>query len=124
MYIGRRPCFVFSSCVFFGTIFWSATTHDWNGFVASRVLMAFMGSSTEGLAAAVIPDLFFLHERGYWMGVLTLFWCAGAALGAIVSGFVITALGWRWNFWVCHPLFVWSSMAKLVTLAKCHCRRR
>jgi MFS family permease len=62
--------------------------------------MAFMGSSTEALAAAVVPDLFFLHERGWWMGIYTLFLTAGGAAGAIISGFVITGLGWRWSFWV------------------------
>jgi MFS family permease len=58
--------------------------------------MAFMGSSTEALPAAVVPDLFFLHERGYWMGVYTFSLTAGPALGAFISGFVIMALG-RWN---------------------------
>ena len=75
--------------------------------------MAFMGSSTEALAAAVVPDLFFLHERGYWMGIYTLFLSAGAALGAIISGFVITGVGWRWNFWVCHSLSFFNRMANL-----------
>ena len=63
--------------------------------------MAFMGSSTEALSAAVVPDLFFLHERGWWMGVYAFSLTAGAASGAIISGFVITSLGWRWSFWVC-----------------------
>jgi MFS family permease len=100
MYFGRRPVYIFTSFFFFGAVIWSASTHNFNSFIASRVFMAFMGSSTEALAAAVVPDLFFLHERGWWMGVYTFFLTAGAALGAIISGFVITALGWRWSFWV------------------------
>lgn len=62
--------------------------------------MAILGASTEALAAAVIPDLFFLHERGKWMGIFFLFLTNGGAFGAIMSGFIITDLGWRWVFWV------------------------
>jgi MFS family permease len=62
--------------------------------------MAFMGSATEALAAAIVADLFFLHERGWWMGVYMIFLANGGAVGAIISGFVITGVGWRWLFWV------------------------
>jgi MFS family permease len=62
--------------------------------------MAFAGSATEALPAAVIPDLFFLHERGLWMGLYSLFLTVGGAIGAIISGFMITNVGYRWVFWV------------------------
>src|SRR5271167_4638905 len=100
MYLGRRPVFIFTSFFFFAAIVWSTATHNWHSFVAARVLTGIMGSCTEALAAAIVPDLFFLHERGWWMGMYTLFLTAGAAMGAIISGFVTTGVGWRWSFWV------------------------
>jgi MFS family permease len=74
--------------------------------------MAFMGSATEALAAAVVADLFFLHERGWWMGVYMIFLANGGAIGSIMSGFVITGVGWRWLFWVL-PLRIWLTLARI-----------
>jgi MFS family permease len=100
MYFGRRPVFIFTSFFFFACQIWTASTHNFHSLVASRILMAFMGSATEALAAAVVADLFFLHERGWWMGVYMIFLANGGAIGAIMSGFVITGVRWRWLFWV------------------------
>ena len=100
MYFGRRPVFVFTSVLFFATLPWAAATHSWNSLVASRILMAFAGSATEALPAAVVPDLFFLHERGLWIGSYSIFLGVGASIGAIISGFLISTIGYRWVFWV------------------------
>jgi len=55
------------------------------------------------LPAIIVRDVFFLHERGYWMGVYMIFFQCFPGIGLIVSGFVITAGGWRWGFWVESP---------------------
>lgn len=102
-YFGRRPVFVFTSVLFFATLPWAATTHNWNSLLASRIIMAFAGSATEALPAAIVSDLFFLHERGFWMGAYSLFLSVGAAIGAIISGFIISGVGYRWVFWVSPP---------------------
>jgi MFS family permease len=66
---------------------------------AARIVCSFAAAATEGLAAAISADLFFLHERGWWMGVYVIFLNTGSSLGSLITGFVIT-LGWRWHFWV------------------------
>jgi len=60
----------------------------------------FAAACSESLSAAINADLFFLHERGYWMGVYSFVLQAGGPVGSIVSGFAIQALGWRWHLWV------------------------
>ena len=90
-----------ASALFFGTTIWSAAATSYGSLVAARVLNAFAGAATEGLGAAVVADMFFLHERGRWMSVYIFFLVNGTTFGTIVSGFVITNLGWRWLFWVC-----------------------
>jgi hypothetical protein len=50
----------------------------------------------EALAAAISADILFLHERGWWMvRMYVIFLSAGGTLGALCSGFIINALGWR-----------------------------
>lgn len=84
----------------FATLIWCAVAHSWASLVASRVLSAFASSCGEAVTAMVVKDLFFLHERGWWMGLYMFFFQSLGALGVIISGFVITGAGWRWHFWV------------------------
>jgi MFS family permease len=99
LYFGKRPAFLVASFLFFGTIIWSATATSFNSLVAARVLCAFAGAITEGLASAITADIFFLHERGWWMGVYMIALNAGSSLGSLISAWII-AIGWRWHFWV------------------------
>ena len=69
-------------------------------WVSSReALMAVLVLFGMGFAAAdtmitkVIPDVFGLRAIGAIMGVLTLGWRCGAALGPAVAGFVYDATG-------------------------------
>lgn len=48
----------------------------------------------------VIADMFFLHERGAWMGVYFTFYFSGAFLGPIMSGNIAARHGWRSFFWL------------------------
>ena len=57
-------------------------------------------AASEGLAAAISADLFFLHERGWWTGVYLISLMSGVSIGGLMSGFIIDGLGWRWHFWV------------------------
>jgi len=104
-YFGRRPAFIVSSALFFATILWSGYATSYGSMVASRVLNAFAGSATEGLGVATVADLFFLHERGRWMSVYVFFLVNGTTFGTIVSGFIVTDLGWRWLFYVIFSSF-------------------
>jgi len=71
--------------------------------VAARAICAITFAACEGLSSALEADIFFLHERGWWMGVYLVSLLSGVSLGGLMSGFIITAKGWRWHFWVsCH----------------------
>jgi hypothetical protein len=97
--VGTRPCFVVASCAFFATTIWSGAATSLDSLTGARILAAFFGSTTEAFAAAITADLFFLHERGWWMGVYMVFQNTGSTFGGLISGFLIVR-GWRWHFWV------------------------
>ena len=88
-----------TSAIFFATTIWSASATTLNSLTGARVLAAFVGATTEALAAAIIGDLFFLHERGWWMGVYMVTQNTGSTFGGLITGFLIVK-GWRWHFWV------------------------
>lgn len=97
MYFGRRPAFLLASFLLFATTVWQAATHNWHSMVAARILGGFAAAAGEALGAAICADLFFLHERGWWMGLYTGFAGLGQNIGGLLSGFIIDA-GWRWHF--------------------------
>jgi MFS family permease len=90
--------------MFFACTIWSAAAESLDSLTGARILGAFFGSSTEALAAAVAADLFYLHERGWWMGFYMIFQNVGSTFGGLISGFLIVK-GWRSHFWVSHLIF-------------------
>jgi MFS family permease len=98
-YIGRRPVFIFTSFIFFATVLWCAGAKNFHSLVAARIIGGFVSATTEALMEVIVADIFFLHERGWWMG-FALFFLTNGAIVSIGSGFLITTHGWRWLFWV------------------------
>lgn len=99
-YFGKRPVFVVASGTLCGAYVWGALATSFGSLFWSSMLAAFAGSSTEALAASMVNDLFFLHERGAKMGLYMNFIAGGNTLGPLVCGFVITGLSWRWHKWL------------------------
>jgi MFS family permease len=100
LYIGKRPAFLLASALFFAAIIWSAKANTYRSLLAARVVTGIAAACSEGLASAISADLFFLHERGLWMGIYIFMLNLGPTLGSLISGFVVQSLGWRWHFWV------------------------
>jgi MFS family permease len=92
--------FLFNSFLCFAATIWAARAFSFNSLVASRIVAAFAAAAGEGVAAAISADIFFLHERGWWMGVYHVFLAIGPTLGTLCSGFIIGDLGWCWHCWV------------------------
>ncbi|KAK5111863.1 hypothetical protein LTR62_004595 [Meristemomyces frigidus] len=45
-------------------------------------------------------DLYFLHERGNYLGLYMNAIAGGNTIGPLICGFVITSLSWRWHKWI------------------------
>jgi Major Facilitator Superfamily len=104
LYTGRRPVFLIVSFVSFAAVIWCALASSFEMLIAARIIAAFVCAAGEALAAGICADLFFLHERGWWMGIYMVGIASASSLGGIMSGFIIDSLGWRWHFWVCFHL--------------------
>ncbi|KAH8702210.1 major facilitator superfamily domain-containing protein [Talaromyces proteolyticus] len=100
IYFGKRPVFVVSSLLLCITNIWGATSTSYHSLLNSRFIAGFAGSSTEALGAAIINDLFFLHERGFQIGIYIIFLSCGNSVGPLLAGFVDEKIGWRWFYWV------------------------
>src|SRR5271170_5247705 len=84
----------------FVTLIWGAVSQSFASLEASRIVCAWAAACSEILPGVVVRDLFFLHERGRYMGLYMIFFQGGPGAGVIAMGFIITAGGWRWALWV------------------------
>jgi MFS family permease len=99
--IGKRPVLLLCTGIFCVSSIWSAVAKDWGSLFGARIIQGFGASASEALGPAIVADLYFLHERGLWVGVYTLMIAVGSALGAVFAGLIARATtDWHWVFWM------------------------
>ncbi|KAJ9603637.1 hypothetical protein H2200_011823 [Cladophialophora chaetospira] len=97
--IGKRPVFVASTIVFFVSSVWAMEVRSFGSLLGARIIQGFGASACEALGPAVVADLFFLHERGFWCGFCMFMLALGSSLGGVLGGLVADGTGdWRWVF--------------------------
>ncbi|QIW99570.1 hypothetical protein AMS68_005088 [Peltaster fructicola] len=99
-YIGKRPVFIFACLLLCVCYIWGAVAQTFESLLWSNIIAAFAGSSTEALGAAVVNDLYFVHERANAMSWYMIAISGGNTVGPLICGFVVERLGWRWHKWI------------------------
>ncbi|KAF2502681.1 MFS transporter-like protein [Lophium mytilinum] len=95
---GKRPVFLASSLfAVIGSIMGSAS-HSYNTLLAARIVQGFSISAYESIIFSVIPDLFFLHQRGLFTAIVSFTLSAVSNLSSVVAGAVTNNLGWHYLF--------------------------
>ncbi|KAK4541958.1 hypothetical protein LTR36_007158 [Oleoguttula mirabilis] len=104
---GRRPVYIFSLLVCVASSIWRAKAMTYNSFMGACILNGIGAGPSESIQPAVIADIFFLHDRGFWN---TFYWVAymgSLMVGPIIAGSMSLHVGWR-SFW-------WLNTALLAT---------
>lgn len=70
----------------------------------TRAFSGIGAGSVVAIGAATICDLYFLHQRGFFMGIFTFFLSNGPHFAPLVGGFTAQNLGWRYCFTI--PAYV------------------
>lgn len=89
--------------------------NDYIPFVMSRMLAGLFGSIPPILAAGVIMDLYFLHQRGKAFTVLEVCLLAGAVAAPVFGGFIADTKPWPDVFWWLVALIAVSIPLGMVT---------
>ena len=95
---GRRPVYLFSQLINFGTSIWRAKATSYSSFMGACVVNGIGAGPAETIMPAVIADIFFLHDRGKWNTLYWVVYMGSLMVGPIVSGSMAEEVGWR-NFW-------------------------
>lgn len=97
--IGRSPVY-FTTFLFFVIIsFPTAVVNNFAGLLVLRFLQGFFGSPCLANGGATMQDMYSLINLPYAMTVWVSAAYCGPALGPLLSGFAVTAKGWRWSLW-------------------------
>ncbi|KAI0386114.1 MFS general substrate transporter [Hypomontagnella monticulosa] len=100
IYFGKRPVFLLACAIDFIGAIWAAASPDFGSLLAASIFGGFGGGASEALGAAIINDIYFLHERGSKMSwyIISIAW--GSSLGPLVGGYLIEYKGWQWGKWL------------------------
>ncbi|KAF2220788.1 major facilitator superfamily domain-containing protein [Elsinoe ampelina] len=101
---GRRPMYIISFTGYAVCALWSGLSKSYESELASRIILGFFAGSAECIAPLTISDIFFLHERGFYMGMYTVALSLGVSGGVIISGLITINLSWRYIYYVAAAL--------------------
>jgi MFS family permease len=68
---GRRGVYILSNMLALGPMIWTAYSHSAGEWYAHRILLGIFAAPCEALPEISIPDIFFAHERGFYIGYVT-----------------------------------------------------
>lgn len=95
---GRRPVYLLSQLINFGTSIWRAKATSYGSFMGACVVNGIGAGPAETIMPAVIADIFFLHDRGKWNTLYWVVYMGSLMVGPIINGAMVENVGWR-SFW-------------------------
>lgn len=95
---GRRPVYLVSCIIAAATNIAAGYTSTWSGLMVTRAINGIFGGTPPAIGAATICDLYFMHERGFYMGIFTLFLTNGPHVAPLMGGFLAQYVGWEWCY--------------------------
>lgn len=108
--IGRSPVYATTFAIFVIISFPTAVVNNFAGLLVLRFLQGFFGSPCLANGGATMQDMYSLLKLPYALTVWVAAAYCGPALGPLLSGFAVTAKGWRWSLWeivwIAGPVFI------------------
>lgn len=93
---GRRPIILLSLLGCVAVSEWTAWISHYSSWAGARCLYGVVCAPVEVLPQICIPDVFFAHERGTYIGWYMLVLCGSNFIAPLIAGFMNDAYGWHW----------------------------
>ncbi|KAL9130365.1 MAG: hypothetical protein Q9217_001423 [Psora testacea] len=108
--IGRSPVYAWTFGIFVILSIPTPLVNNFAGLLVLRFLQGFFGSPCLANGGATMQDMYSLLYLPYAITVWVSAAYCGPALGPLLSGFAVTAKGWRWSLWeilwIAGPIFI------------------
>jgi MFS family permease len=93
---GRRPMLLIGALGMLACSVWTSYVTSSGEWYINRVLIGFFYGPIETMIEICISDVFFAHDRGFWIGMYCWILFGIPFIGAVPAGFVTATLGWQW----------------------------
>ncbi|MCJ1483886.1 hypothetical protein MMC06_004054 [Schaereria dolodes] len=97
--VGRSPVYTVTFLIFTILSLPTALVNNFAGLLVLRFLQGFFGSPCLANGAASMQDMYSMLKVPYALTAWVAAAYCGPALGPLISGFAVTAKGWRWSLW-------------------------
>ncbi|MDP5225734.1 MULTISPECIES: MDR family MFS transporter [Arthrobacter] len=111
-----RQVFLSAMTAFTAGTLIGALAPDFTVLLAARVVQAVGTAMMMPLLMTTIMTLVPAHERGRFMGRITIVMAVAPALGPALSGFILNTLSWHFLFWTILPIAVIMSVVGALRL--------
>ncbi|WP_224760442.1 MDR family MFS transporter [Salinibacterium sp. ZJ450] len=111
-----RPIFITAMALFSAGTLIAAVSPGFEMLVAGRVVQASGTAIIMPLLMTTVMTLVAPARRGSVMGTISIVISVAPALGPTVSGIILSALDWRWMFWLVLPFAVGSLVVGAVRI--------
>ena len=98
--VGRKRIYITGITIFIIASVFAAASGSIIALIAAKALQGLGAAMTQGTGMAMITSVFPDEERGKGIGSHASVVGTGGVLGPIAGGFLITALDWRWLFYI------------------------
>lgn len=96
MTYGRRGVYITSIVLSIIPMVWAPHSTGSGQWYTHRILLGLFSAPAESLPEISVPDLFFAHERGAYMGYYAFILFGSNFLAPLCAGFINDAVGWHW----------------------------
>lgn len=93
---GRRPMLLIGALGMLACSVWTSYVTSSGEWYVNRVLIGTFYGPIETMIEICISDVFFAHDRGFWIGMYCWILFGIPFIGAVPAGFVAQNLGWQW----------------------------
>ena len=114
--IGRKQVYIAGFLIFILSATLAGFSTNTLILILFRVIQGVGAAMTQGISMAMIVSAFPGNERGKALGLNMSVVGTGGIAGPAMGGFLVSALGWRWVFFVNIPLGLLSVVAALLIL--------
>lgn len=95
---GKRGPFVISILLLTVSDIWAACSNSYGSLMGARVFSGIGQAAFEALSLSIVPDLYFVHQRGTRIALMLFFLQTGVYLGVPISTQIMTERGYQWGF--------------------------
>ncbi|KAF3393696.1 hypothetical protein DPV78_009718 [Talaromyces pinophilus] len=96
---GKRLTYLISVLGGIGVTVWSSYVRSNGEWIANRILMGFVIAPIEALPEITVTDVFFTHERGFYMSLYAMALAGSNYFTPVICGFIAEYQGWQWVFY-------------------------